>query len=116
MSWAKIKIQNVGSGTPPTAVTINGHNIDTTERFTYLGSDVDSSGYSSPDIRHRIGLAASTMWRLDRVWSNRRLCLSSQLRVYNTCVLPVLLYGSETRMLLKENGRTLQALHRRFKR
>ena len=49
-SWAKTKIQNVGLWILPAAVIVNGHNIDTTERFTYLGSDVDSSGYSSPDI------------------------------------------------------------------
>ena len=62
-SWAKTNIQNLGPGILPAAVTINGHNIDTTESFTYLGSDVDSSGYLSPDIRRHIGLAASTMGR-----------------------------------------------------
>ena len=37
----------------------------------HLPRNVDSSGYSSPDIRRRIGLAAYTMGRLDRVWSMR---------------------------------------------
>ena len=84
-SYAKTKIQNVSPGIPLATVTINGHNIDTTEKFTYLGSDVDSSGYSSPDICHSIGLEASRVGRLNRVWSNRPLHLSSKLRVYNTC-------------------------------
>ena len=65
--WVETKIQSVDPGTTPTAITINGRNINTTERFTYLGSDVDSSGNSSPDIRRRIGLAASTMGRLKRL-------------------------------------------------
>ena len=111
--WAKTTIQNVGTGTPPAAVTINGHNIDTTEKLTHIESDVDSSGYSSPNICRRIGLAASTMGQLDRVWSSRRLRLSSKLRVYNTCVLPVLLYGSDTWTLPKEDERKLQAFHMR---
>ena len=111
-AWAKTQIRCVGTGTTPTAVIINGHIevsrcismcghykypiiiimiiiiIDTTVRFTYLGSDVDSSGYSSPDIRRHIGLATSTMGRLDRMWSNRRLSTTQALHlqhVYPTC-------------------------------
>ena len=107
------RFKNFGPGIPPFADTINGHNIDTMERFTNLESDVDSSVYLSPDIRHRIGLATSTMARLDKVWSNRRLHLSSKLCVYNTHVLPILLYNSETWTLLKENGMKLQVFHMR---
>ena len=74
---------------------------------------MDSSGYSSPDIHRRIGPAASAMRRLHRVCSNRRLRLSSNFRVYNACVLHVLLYDSETCTLLKEDGKKLQTFHMR---
>ena len=43
------------------------------------------SGYSSCDIR-RIGLASSNMGKLDRVWSNRQLSLSSKLCIYFAAV------------------------------
>ena len=43
------------------------------------------------------------MRSLDRsVWCNRHLSLETKLRVYNSLVLPVLLYGSETWTCTKE--------------
>jgi len=43
--------------------------VEAVNRFTYLGSDVDSSGYSrpTPKILRRIGLASSIMSQLDCV-------------------------------------------------
>ena len=51
------------------------------------------------------------MGRLARVFKNKRLSLSTKLRIYNSCVLSVLLYGSEAWTLLSEDGRRLQAFH-----
>jgi len=47
-SWAKTKIQHVASGPSPSCV-ISGHQVEAVNRFTYLGSDVDSSGYCTPE-------------------------------------------------------------------
>jgi len=65
-SWAKINIQNVAPGPSPSCV-ISGHQVEAVNRFTYLGSDVDSSGYCTPEILRRIGLASSIISQLDRV-------------------------------------------------
>ena len=55
-SWTKTKLQNVGCGFAPPAAHIQGHVVEVTERFTYLGSDIDSSGRSSQEVIRRIGL------------------------------------------------------------
>ena len=112
-SWAKTKVQNIGCGSPPAPVTVVKQPVDSVEKFTYLGSDIDSSGRSAPDMLRRIGLTSATMSRLVRVFKNKRLSLTSKLRIYNSCVLPVLLYGSEAWTLLREDGRRLQAFHMR---
>jgi len=39
------------------------------------------------------------------------LSLATKLRIYTTCVLAVGLHGAETRTLLKEDSRRLQAFH-----
>ena len=106
-SWMKTKIQEVGSGSAPAPITIVGQTVDETD----LGSDVDSSGYCSPDIRRRLGLASSTVRQLDRVWRNKRLSTPTKIRVYSTCVLPGLLHGSETWTSLAEDSRRVQAFH-----
>ena len=47
-SWSKTHLQNAGYGTQPCAVTIQGHTVDVTDHFTYLGSDISSCGRSTP--------------------------------------------------------------------
>ena len=110
-SRVKKKIQKVGSGSTPAPIPIAGQTVDLTDKFMYLGSDIDSSGYCSPDIRRRLGLASSTLGQLYWVWRNKRLSTPTNLRIYSKCVLPVLLYGSETWTLLAEDMRRVQAFH-----
>jgi len=49
-SWEKTKLQNIGLGPPPQSVSIDGHPVAVMDQFVYLGSTVDSTGYSSTDI------------------------------------------------------------------
>ena len=42
-SWSKTKIQNLGRGVTPAPVQLQGHIVESTDRFTYLGSDIHSS-------------------------------------------------------------------------
>ena len=109
-SWVKTKIQNCTSlGPNPASVTVEGNSVEFTQKFRCLGCDIHSSGYSSPDILRRLGLASSTFGQLDRVWRNKCLKLTTKLRVFTTCVLPVLLYGSGTWTLQADDTRKLQA-------
>ena len=36
-----------------------GLQVETVSRFTYLGSDIDSDGYSYPEIHRRLGIAGA---------------------------------------------------------
>ena len=83
-SWAKTKVQNTASGPPPTMCTIFGHQVQAVTKFTYLSSDIDSSGYCAPDIHRRLGLASSIMSQLDRVWKQSHLSNSTKFRIYTT--------------------------------
>jgi len=51
------------------------------------------------------------MGRLSNVWQQSRLSLATKLRVYNSLVLSVLLYGCETWTILKTDERKLEAFH-----
>ena len=57
ISWVKTKVQNIDPVPPLTSVIIAGQTIAATEKLRYLACDVDSMGYSSPDIHQRMGLA-----------------------------------------------------------
>jgi len=105
-SWSKTKIQNLGHGVTPAPVQLQGHIVESTDRFTYLGSDIHSSERSTPDILRRIGLASNIFGRLANVWKRTGL-----IRLYNALVISILLYGSETWTLLKADERRLEAFH-----
>ena len=65
----------------------------------------------APEVMRRIARAASAMNQLGRVWRQRNLSLVTKLRVYESCVLSVLLYCAETWTLLKTDVNRLQAFH-----
>ena len=53
------------------------------------------------------------MNQLDKVWKQGHLLLTTKLRLYESCVLSILLYFSETWTLLKAATNRLQAFHMR---
>jgi len=67
-NWHKTKIQNIGTGDDPRTVHIDNQAVETVSRFTYLDSDIDSDGYTYPEIHRRLGIAGSIMAQLDNVW------------------------------------------------
>ena len=56
------------------------------------------------------------MGQLERVWKQARLSLGTKLRIYQACVVSILLYGSECWTLLKKDSDLLQAFHMRSQR
>ena len=70
-------------------------------KFTYLGSGIDSDGYSIAEIHRRLGLENSIMGQLDGFWKQQKLSLKTKLRLYSSLVLSVFLYGSETSAMRK---------------
>jgi len=107
-NWHKTKIQNIGTGDASRTVHIDNE-AETVSRFTYLGSDIDSDGYSYPEIHRRLGIAGSIMAQLDNVRRQQRLSLSTKLRIYTCLVQSVVLYGSETWTMRKVDSDRIQS-------
>ena len=73
---------------------LEGEALDEVESFTYLGSIVDNTGGAEADIRARIGKARAAFQQLKNVWRSSLLGTSTKIRIFNTIVKPVLLYGA----------------------
>jgi len=84
VSWTKTKIQNLGSGPTPSPIIVDGNTVDPVEEFTYLGSIQSSNSDSRPEYIRRIGLAASALKRLDCVWSQSKIGITTKLRIYSS--------------------------------
>ena len=66
------------------------------DAFVYLGSMIDSSGGSRGEVLRRIGIARSCMNMLERrIWKSS-IRLETKLRLCQTYIVPVLMYGCET--------------------
>ena len=84
------------------------------EEFPYLGSLVDSSGKMDADVSRRVAQATKAFGALRKaVFLDKDLKLSTKKRVYNACVLSVLLYGAECWILLKRHKKRLNTSHHR---
>ena len=115
-SWGKTKVCHVGLGGPPMNLNIHGEVVESVDSFIYLGSEINSSGYCTPDIKRRIRIASSTMSQLDRVWKQSRLSLDTKLRIYNSCIVSTALYGAECWTLLKKDADMIRSFHMQCQR
>nr|KAG5703541.1 hypothetical protein BaRGS_020175 [Batillaria attramentaria] len=82
--------------TANTTVTVGGEPIREVESFVYLGSVVDGQGGTDRDITARMGKARAAMVMLKNVWASKVVSIRTKLRIFNSNVKSVLLYGCET--------------------
>ena len=80
------------SGCPPSG-TVLQQEVSTVEEFVYLGTLIHSPTHSFPDITRRSAFTLTAMQSLDKQLWQSRLSLSTKLRLYNACILPIFLYG-----------------------
>nr|KAG5704999.1 hypothetical protein BaRGS_022841 [Batillaria attramentaria] len=64
--------------------------------FVYLGSVVNGQGGTDRDVTARIGKARAAMVMLKNVWASKVVSIRTKLRIFNSNVKSVLLYGCET--------------------
>nr|KAG5695363.1 hypothetical protein BaRGS_033576 [Batillaria attramentaria] len=82
--------------TANTPVTVGGEFIREVESFVYLGSVVDGQGGTDRDVTARIGKARAAMVMLKNIWASKVVSIRTKLRIFNSNVKSVLLYGCET--------------------
>ena len=93
-------------------ITINDTILDDLDKFTFLGSTLTKNTSLENEILTRLGKTSTTFGRLTkRVWKNRHLSISTKVRVYEACVLSILLYGAETWPTYRSQESKLTAFH-----
>ena len=96
VNWQKTKVQALGCREDmPLTIKVQCHDIMIVEEFVCLGSLIHSSTGSTCDISHRSAITRAAMQSLEnQIWRSR-LAISTKLKLYNTCILPIFLYGSD---------------------
>jgi len=80
------------------------------DQFVYLVSVIRSSTQSTPDIIRRSAITCAAMQSLDNYFWKSRISIQTKLKLYNTCILPIFLYGSECWAITKVDERRIDAL------
>ena len=117
MSIPKTKHMAVGRETAEgdkAPIAVEGGEIESVEEFPYLGSLIASSGTIDTEVESRIAKASRAFGALRKpVFLDKDLTLLAKRKVYNACVLSVLLYGSECWTPLKRHVRKINSFHHR---
>ena len=77
-------------------ITMNGGPLEETDSFTYLGSTINKNGGTEEDVKARIQKARVPFIILRNIWRAKQIKTNTKLRIFNSNVKAVLLYGSET--------------------
>ncbi len=94
--------------TNSSSIKLSSGEIEEVTSFLYLGSVVDTSGGTEQDIRSRIGKARTAFNILKKVWNSRTITTNTKIRIFNSNVKSVLLYGAETWKVTAECCRKVQ--------
>lgn len=95
-------------------ITIHDTILKNADNFTYLGSSVSNVNSLDHEINCRLGKASTTFGRLTkRVFNNKHLTIKTKIKVYEACILSVLLYGSESWVTYRKQEQKLNSFHLR---
>ena len=84
--------------------------IEVVSQFQYLGSIVQSDCGMDTEIGSRICKVSSAFKSLSRIlWHQRKIKTSTKVCILNSVILPTLLYGLESTVLLEPHVRRLES-------
>ena len=95
----------------PKPVQVNGEDLPTTEEFTYLGSAVRHDGGAGSDIKNRLNKAKNAFRMLNNMWRSSQNSTKTKLKIYQSCVMSTLLYGSECWRMTESDITKLSVFH-----
>src|SRR5579871_6002493 len=93
------------------AVIVGNQTLENIEQFTYLGSVVSLQGGTEEDIKSRLNKARAAFAMMKPIWKSGIYSRRTKLKLYNSNVLPVLLYGSECWRMTKKDTQKLSTFH-----
>jgi len=89
-------------------IKIGQHKVEQVKQFKYLGAMVTEDGRCEQDIKCRIAMAKQAFVKRKKVLCSN-MSMALRVRLAKTLVWPVMMYGSETWILKKEEKRRLEA-------
>ena len=77
--------------------------IDYTDEYIYLGQLMTQNNAVNKEVERRITNGWKRYWSLKEIMKDKKLNIRIKSKLFNSCVLPVLMYGSQTWTLTQKN-------------
>ena len=75
---------------------IDGEKVETVSDFTFWGSKITADCDCSHEIKRCLLLGRNIMTNLDSIFKSRDITLPTKVRLVNSMVFPVVMYGCES--------------------
>ena len=95
---------------------LDGTNIPYVNEYVYLGQLISFDDSMEREVQRRITLAWRAFWSLKFVLLDKSLSRTLRIESLETCIYPVVLYGSQTWSLTSRQRRMLQLCQRKMVR
>ena len=105
----KLNIQKtkITASGPITSWEIDGETVETVSNFIFGGSKITADGDCSHEIKRRLLLGRKVMTNLESIFKSRVITLSTKVRLVKGMVFPVVMYGCESWIVKKAEGRKI---------
>lgn len=100
LNLSKTKVMCIGDDA---TINVNNQSLHLVTEFKFLGSLVHKDGYIKHEIRRRIGLGKVAMVKLTKLMRDSGISRKTKISIVKSLVFPVVLYGSESWTLHKED-------------
>ena len=103
INMKKTKVMHLNLTEPHPQSMIDGEELEAGDDFTYLGSNISAENSVQKDISARINKARNSYCTLRNIWKSNIYSLKTKLRLFNSDVISVLLYGGQSWRVSKDD-------------
>ena len=112
ISAQKTKIMTNNNTRISDQINVNGETLEQVNSFKYLGSTISEKG-SKPEILSRAAQTIAAMTKLQPIWKDRNITVTSKIRLMRSLAFSIYLYACETWTLTAELEKKITALEMR---
>ena len=91
------------------SIILYGNDLEQVREFAYLGSCMAENTSNNADVPTRIAKALSSFGRLQSVWKDKKISLTTKVKLLQTLVFPIICYACETWTFKADVTHRLQA-------